>query len=406
MRGVVLLGVVLGLQPGVQAQLRNANWFFNSTNLLSYASGAPVASTAGPLIGGSTAGLSDPQGNALMYAVGNAVLNREMNPMSGSPSLNNATANQGYLFLPVPGDPSGSVVFHNRGINFSSTLSYGYLDMDLDNGSGGFVGGMTVLASDATCKLTAVPHANGQDYWVLTQVYGTDAIAAYRLHAGGLDAVPVISHTGVPMTVVIDGIEQAQNEGIMAASRAGDRLAMAGIVSQSIEAHDLAHSRFEILHFDNAAGIATHLASIPLPVGSTIDGIEFSPDGTKLYFTSTAAQQIPFTFTIHQYNVTAGDEQAIIASHTEVLSLEGMSNSYTPDIQLALAPDGRIWFDHWTDSPWLGVIDAPNEAGMACTPIGEYLLLPNNAGVGLPNQCKRYHDSDLNTGAAPEPVMG
>ena len=76
MRGVVLLGVVLGLQPGVQAQLRNANWFFNSTNLLSYASGAPVTSTAGPLIGGSTAGLSDPQGNALMYAVGNAVLNR------------------------------------------------------------------------------------------------------------------------------------------------------------------------------------------------------------------------------------------------------------------------------------------------------------------------------------------
>jgi len=391
-------GVLLGLlihSLSAQAQLRNANWFF-ANNHVSFVNGPAVASAATqmPPYAPSTS-LSDPSGNALAHAVGNIVLNAQLETMSGCPALNYPTGAQGYLFLPMPGDPDQLIVFHNQGISSPATITYGRIDMGLDNGLGGFVGGMAVLTDSGTCKLTAVAHANGQDYWILTQVYGTDAIAAYRLHAGGLDPVPVISHTGVPMTIMVDGNEMVQNEGILAASRTGDRLAMAGIIAMTFEIYTLEHARFEVLHFDNATGIATHAASIPLPPDRAVDGIEFSPDGTKLYFTSRPTPQTGYAFAIHQYDLSLWDEAFIIASHSEILYEESDNEVYNIHLSMALASDGRIWFSGWPGSLWLGAIDAPNEAGAVCTPIAEYLQLPYSAGARLPNQCKRYHDSDL-----------
>lgn len=397
-------GVLLGLlihSLSAQAQLRNANWFF-ANNHVSFVNDPAVASAATQMPPGApSTSLSDPSGNALAHAVGNVVLNAQWETMSGCPSLNYPTGPQGYLFLPMPGDPDQLVVFHNRGISSPATISYGRMDMGLDNGLGGFLGGMTVLTDSGTCKLTAVAHANGQDYWVLTQKYGTDAIAAYRLHAGGIDPVPVISHTGVPMTIVVDGNEMVQNDGVLAASRTGDRLAMAGIIAANFAIYNLEQARFEVLQFDNATGIATHAATIPLPPDRAVDGIEFSPDGTKLYFMSRPTPQTGFAIAIHQYDLTLWNEAAIIASHSEILYEEHNNEVLNIHLSMALAPDGRIWFSGSPDPLWLGVIDTPNEVGMACTPISEHLPLAYSAGASLPNQCKRYHDSDLShTGIA------
>ena len=325
--------------------------------------------------------------------------------MGNSPDLDYAASAQGFLFLPMPGDQERIVMFHIGAGSFQSTLSYAYVDLELENGSGSFISGMTPLTGEAARKLTAVAHANGQDYWVLSQLWGTDVIAAYPLDANGVDTVPLISHTGVPLSMSVDGMEQALGSGSLVGSPSGDRLALVASLPNAIEPYDLEHAFVEILAFDPATGIAVHVATIPPPEGITIDGLEFSPDGNKLY-ASTTSYTGSVHYDIHQYDLSVLEESSIVASDTVVFTGTFVGNYYDPDLQLALAPDGRIWFHTGMFSPWLGVIDAPNEAGMACTPIGEYLLLPNNAGVGLPNQCKRYHDSDLNTGAAPEPVMG
>jgi len=408
LRGIALFLVLGGLQPGLHAQLRNSNWAFGQDNGVSFTSGgAAVPSFLQPetSIGGPCASLSDALGNALIYAAGQTVYNSDFEVMSNSPDMDYAASAQGFLFLPKPGDPDRIVMFHNSAEPFQSILSYAYVDPELENGSGSFTSGMSPLTGEAARKLTAVAHANGQDYWVLSQLWGTDAIAAYSLDENGVDTMPVISHTGVPLSMSVDGIEQALGWGSLVVSPAGDRLALVASLPNAIEPYDLEHAFVEILAFDPATGIAVHVATIPPPEGITIDGLEFSPDGSKLYG-STTSYVGSVHYDIHQYDLSILEEISIVASDTVVFTGTFVGNFYDPDLQLALAPDGRIWFHTGMFSPWLGVIGAPNEAGMACMPIGEYLLLPNNAGGGLPNQCKRYHDSDLNTGAIPEPVMG
>ena len=378
-----------------QAQLRNANWIF-AQNHVSFTSGTAVATAVEVPPYRPFNSLSDPTGTALVHAVHTVVLNAQLDTMSGCPALDTGEGIQGFLFLPFPGDTNDLAFFHNHATNFGCELSFGRIDLAQDNGLGAFVGGMTLLNNWTASKLTAVAHANGQDYWVLTQILGTDEIAAYLLSATGVDSVPVISHTGVPMIAQFDGTEAVQDRGAMVASYTGDRLAMAGLVSSNVEPYTLDHARIEVLHFDNATGSATHAASIPPPTGNTINGIEFSPDGSKLYFTSKSALELPITSTLHQYDLSVQDEAAIIASHTVIFTEEvGSFDVQDPFGQLALAPDRRIWFIRWPGSPWLGVIESPNEAGAACTPVMDQLLLPHNAGAGLPSQCKRYHDSEL-----------
>ncbi|HNK84521.1 MAG TPA: T9SS type A sorting domain-containing protein [Flavobacteriales bacterium] len=378
------------------AQLRNANWLYVNNNFISFASGTAIASTAP--VGGvnSNASLSDPEGNPLVYAFGNTVVNAAFETVSDCPILNMSAEGQGCLLMPVPGDAHGVAFFHiayGNGMT-ASPLSFGRINMDLDNGLGGFVGGMTLLTDSATWKLTAVAHTNGQDYWVLTQLFGTDAIAAYLLDGTGVSAVPVVSHTGDPMTYPLNGTPYEYLPGSLVATSDGRRLAMAGMLPQNVEVFNLEHARIDLLDFDPATGIATHAASIPPPAGLTIDGIEFSPDGSKLYIAITGNGNVSNFCAIHQYDLSVWDEASIIASRTEVLLDTAINFYWGPELQLDLAPDGRIWFHNNYDH-WLGVIDSPDEAGPDCAPIRDYLLLPNEGGYGLPNQCKRYHDSEL-----------
>lgn len=385
------------LSPGAQAQLRNANWLYNDCHI-SFTSGTAVPSAApGPGVVSSSS-LSDPYGNPLVYCYDNTVVNQAFQPMSGCPPLEPSVPGQGSLLMPVPGDPQGLVLVCNSRMEpfGPSALAFGRIDMELDGGLGGFVGGMTPITDSATWKLTAVAHDNGQDYWILTQIFGTDQIAAYLLDANGLNTAPVISHTGAPMVVDLNGSLHPYAPGDLVATRDGSRLAMVGMTHANV-AYNLANARIDLLDLDPQTGTASLVASLPPPTGSTIDGMEFSPNGRKLYIAVTNALDAPLSFVIHQYDLSVWEEAAIIASRVEVFNAPIGMWTYNVERQLTLAPDGRIWF-HNNTNQWLGVIDAPEASGTACTPIPQYLLLPIPGADYLPNHCQRYHD-DLPTGA-------
>ncbi|HNK43061.1 MAG TPA: hypothetical protein PL002_17865, partial [Flavobacteriales bacterium] len=317
---------------------------FDLNNGVSFTNGgAAVPSFLQPesSINGPCASLSDTVGNALIYAAGQVVYNADLGVMGNSPDLDYAASAQGFLFLPMPGDQERIVMFHIGAGSFQSTLSYAYVDLELENGSGSFISGMTPLTGEAARKLTAVAHANGQDYWVLSQLWGTDVIAAYPLDANGVDTVPLISHTGVPLSMSVDGMEQALGSGSLVGSPSGDRLALVASLPNAIEPYDLEHAFVEILAFDPATGIAVHVATIPPPEGITIDGLEFSPDGNKLY-ASTTSYTGSVHYDIHQYDLSVLEESSIVASDTVVFTGTFVGNYYDPDLQLALAPDGRF----------------------------------------------------------------
>lgn len=390
----VLFTALIALAHIAYGQARNNHWLFTN-NHVSFSEGAPVVTNSIHGGGSYHAALSDPAGELLIYAIGDGVFNNAHEAVANVPPTDHIPAlQQGLLLLPWPGLSERIAYFYNEYSSQNGRCGYARIDLAANGGQGAFDTGMTWFTDSSTCKMTAVAHANGTDYWVLLHPWGTDQIAAYRLSSTGLDTLPVISHTGHVASQWIGGNEQPMRDGPLVASYAGDKLALCGQPSQ-VEGLDSAV--IQILSFDPATGSAAPIALLPPPIGNTIDGLEFSPDGSKLYLTADHVNCAPHCYTFFQYDVSLADETSIIASQAVVGV--GFSN-YTfgqLELQMVLAPDGKIYFENTLASNWLGVISAPNAAGNACGFILEYLQMPNTGGYGLPNTCRRYQDSELET---------
>ena len=64
---------------------------------------------------------------------------------------------------------------------------------------------------------------------------------------------------------------------------------------------------------------------------------------------------------------------------------------------MVLGPDGRIYV-LWGQDNSLSVINQPNASGAACNFVVDQVLLPDTVASTLPNQIKRYHDSEFSVG--------
>jgi gliding motility-associated-like protein len=98
-------------------------------------------------------------------------------------------------------------------------------------------------------------------------------------------------------------------------------------------------------------------------------GLEFSPDGSKLYINASFTP----TAKIYQIDLTS-----------KAVTLVGTSaSSYAGSMQLA--PDGKIYFSRY-ESKYLGVINFPNEPGTDCGYMDNGFYLEGRvAAFGLPN---------------------
>src|SRR5690606_12347713 len=102
---------------------------------------------------------------------------------------------------------------------------------------------------------------------------------------------------------------------------------------------------------------------------STGYGVCFSPDNSKLYFTT-------WNKSLYQFYLSSGDSSAMVNSRILV------GNCLFS--QLRLGPDGRIYF--YINANVLGSIDAPNQAGAACQFNTNAVNFLGNVGAfGLPN---------------------
>ena len=64
---------------------------------------------------------------------------------------------------------------------------------------------------------------------------------------------------------------------------------------------------------------------------------------------------------------------------------------------MATGPDGLIHV-LWSNKGSLAVINEPNAPGAACNFVVDQVQLPDTLAITLPNQCKRYHDSEFSVG--------
>ena len=387
--GIVVLNVVL-LSTLSYAQNEANIWYFGGNAGIDFNSGTPVALTNGTLFTAEgCASISDNQGNLLFYTNGDSVWNKNHVPLpNGFGLMGHKSSTQTALIVPKPGTPNIYYIFTVPAqVNLDGKIGccYSTVDMTLDGGLGDVVHKNTLLHHPVTEKLTAVKHANGCDVWVIVHEWKSNGFLAYLVDSSGVNANAVVSNVG--SNHAGNGFSQFPNPssvGQLKASPDGSRLALPLFVFPM-------SNRLEIFDFDNATGIVSNPVTFLVP-GNNADnsygyGVEFSPDGTKLYVSRNLARKID------QYNLLAGSATDIRNSRTVIGSPEAMPHS------LQLGPDGKIYcalsitqeVNNLIGNPYIGAINNPNISGTACNYADDAVFLDGKVSfLGLPTFMQSY----------------
>lgn len=359
--------VTLGWYLILFSQNQTNIWTFGKNAGLDFNSGSPVIFTGSSLnnIEGCTS-IADNNGNLLFYTYGDTVWNKNHVMMpNGFGLFGHTSSTQSALIVPGPGNPDIYYIFTTGAqagfIGGYSGIAYSVVDMSLQSGLGDVTVKNTQLLPNACEKLTAVQHCNGTDFWVFGHEFGTNAFYAFPVTASGV-GVPVVTNIGPIMST---GFGNANCLGQMKVSQNGRKLAN---VTYAFQVQSC------ILDLDPSTGILSNPVNIPM----NGYGVEFSPDGTKVYF---AAQKITTTnWRIYQYDLCSSN---LLASETVI------SNNPFADVQsLQLGPDDKIYVARWNSfgqNPYLAVINNPDVAGVGCNYVDNAInFLPQESTFGLP----------------------
>lgn len=298
------------------------------------------------------------------------------------------TSTQGALIVPDPGHTDRYYLFTLATPTYSNFTSpglyYSVIDRRLNGGRGDVVGSSknSKLLDRVSEKLTAVPHQNGKDYWVITHGWDNDEFYVYLIDSRGIHG-PQTHKSGTMHQGT--GYNSAA-AGYLKASPNGKLLACA--VEDDGDARP-----FELYDFDAATGAITNFRSLGSFSGQY--GVSFSPDNSKLYLTLHINDQTQTDSTLCQFDLS--DEEKGGKYSYQFLSYPlmfgeswGSGGKEAPiplKFALQLGPDGKLY----SSSPY--VINKPNLKGAAC----DITTLPplegqvnRGFGLGLPNFMQSY----------------
>ncbi len=339
-------------------------WYFGNGAGLDFNSGSPVSISGGMVYTyeGCTS-ICDANGNLLFYSDGLTAWDRNHMVMpNGTGLTGDYSSTQSAMIVKQPGNTNIYYLFTTF-----STLNYSVVDMTLNGGFGDITAAKNVFMMNGAEKLCAVKHSNGTDVWIIMHESGTDGFNVFLLSSTGVSAVPVHSNTGLPDNGIV---------GQMKVSPTGTKIAIG--LFNPVETVSLCD-------FDPATGIASNGFAIPTLNATQSYGIEFSPDGSKLYSTGENSW-----FNISQYDLNAGSPAAIIASATII----GTTGGILP-AGMQLGPDLKIYVTLYT-SNFLAVINDPNVLGTGCN--FQDNAVPLGAGssqIGLPGNVASLFASNL-----------
>jgi gliding motility-associated-like protein len=349
-------------------------WYFGQYAGLDFNSIDPVPISGSLSTNEGCATFSDKDGNLLFYTDGIKVWNSEHQVMpGGSDLLGNPSSTQSGIIVPHPGEDNKFYIF-TVGSSYDERLPglNGYVvDMTQDNGLGAVVEGpidlSDGLSSDWTEKVTSVKGAECHTFWVISLVH--NRFYAYKVDEDGLHTDPVISTVGTFNSDV---------RGYLKVSPDGKKLASA--IFNTRQNNQTGAGSVYMYSFDDATGKVAN-DGIGLITDTAIDGepygVEFSPASNMLYVSTFDAVQIYklFQFDLEATNIPGSKFQL----HTE--------RAYSGGLQLA--PNGKIYAtippDYFTGTPYLDVINFPDEKGAAAGfQLSAINLSPGRAMQGLP----------------------
>lgn len=354
-RSLLLLTAFLFFVPLAQAQLQNHQWRFGFgaglnflTNPVSYVP-AVISAPEG------SASIADRNTGALLfYTDGLTVWNRNNQVMlngtgllGGSILLQSSTS--AAVIAPRPGSATQFYIVTIDEQDSNNGLRYSLVDMTLDGGLGGIVAGQKNVVLDASLrseKLQTVPNNLNNGLWIVTKDNPGNGFYAFELLATGFSTIPVVS---------IVGGQHGNGAGHMRFNRQMTKIAMGNFFDRTIEMFD----------FNRATGQFTNpLIWNGRAVSTFPYGIEFSPDGSKLYVSNLND--------VIQYDLSSGIPATISASATVLSTLDGAS--------MQLGPDHKIYINSGT----IDRINCPDELGTAANYQANLFPTQGVGGYGLP----------------------
>jgi hypothetical protein len=324
----------------------------------------------------TNASINRTNGELLFYSNGKQVANRNHDIMPNGDSLYNYqsqwdlyftgnTTPQGALILPFPGDTNLFYLFHVSH-NYSGILTppqhlfYSVIDMRLNNGLGDLILKNQVVLSDSlwTGFLTATRHANGRDWWLISNRFRTNHFYSILFSPSGFQ---IFEQDCGPSLFT-------QNVGSTNFSPNGEYFAY----------YDWYHD-LQLYHFDRCTGQLSNLVQITIDDTASCGGFAFSPNSRFGYITSCKY--------VYQIDLQATD---IAASRIKVAS-----NDYFVDPEFGwqvsfylpvLAPDNKIYIIGSNSVKYLHTIESPDFLGLGCNVQQHNILLPTANVLTIPNR--------------------
>ncbi|MBK9512931.1 MAG: gliding motility-associated C-terminal domain-containing protein [Flavobacteriales bacterium] len=403
----LIIGLVLLSANAIRAQSKqNFNWMINNSGLgnlplaaaLDFDNCTPTVlnNTLGSGFEGQSS-ISDSQsGQLLMYTDGLRMYNANGVVMQNGQVVGITNSQAQNLIVKKPGSASifymispdtqaGLVV--NTNFPTASGLKYAEVDMSLDGGLGAVTSAFNVLKAPGNCEMiTGVYHANGEDIWLIGHEYGNNNFYTFLVTAAGINPVPTLTAAGPVVFTAPPGVPANSNFdaiGELKASPDGSKLAFTTFFNGFTC----------LVDFDNATG------AISNPIELSIDGggygTSFSPDNTKLYFTGYESGNLAFNVnnSIYQFDISSNDAVTIQNSRTTIFTdVAGFKS-------LKLGPDRKLYVARATavqlgnGAPYLGVINEPDNAGLACNYVHDGVFLNGPYGTwGLNNSIEDFFD--------------
>ena len=352
------------LSCNVYSQNQNKIWYFGDYAGLDFNSGSPVPLLSSALFTNEgCSSIADNSGNLLFYTDGITVWNKVHTVMpNGFGLLGNPSTTQSSMIIPMPGSAAKYYIFAID--DLGGPMTYSIVDMTLAAGLGDVTAVKNVMLHPSVSeKQAAIKRCDG-NIWVISHESTTNTFFADLVTPAGI-STSMLSSVG---TSHIGGsVPFANTVGQLKISQQGDRIGLA--------IRDAA--LYEVFDFDINTGAISNPITIGAGLYSVAYGVEFSPDGTKLYGGRIT------TNIVYQFNLMAGSAAAISASATIVGSTSGFTNS------LQLGTDGKIYvaksISQTVGLGYLDVINNPNVLGGACSYVSAGVTLGGKLSLlGLP----------------------
>ncbi|TAE40940.1 MAG: PKD domain-containing protein [Runella slithyformis] len=373
-----------------------AKWFFGNNAGLDFSGGAPRPITEGKLnTPEGTSAISNSKGKLLFYTDGLRVYNRDHGIMpskdtsllAGSPN-----SSQSALIVPQPtcrGCEYLYLIFTTTEINGKKQLSYSTVDMRRNGGKGEVIKKNVPLnnptVNPTTERIVSVRNERDSTYWIVSRDFGSNIFRVYHSTPAGLQESGVF-----PLGQAETSPNQA--EGYMKFS---DRDST-GLRNLAVVVPGPPQNKVQVFKFNDSTG---RIIGLPLtlnlgPAPPKAYGVEFSPDGSKMYVSMQGDSAKKAPSRLWQFDLGLKDSSRIADS--KILIDSSATQIYGA---LQVGSDGRIYLAV-KDSQFLGVINEPDQDSQREV---QFVLNGINLGgktsqLGLPNFVQNFTNESSGPG--------